>query len=176
MPLGNPSHCFNHSTLASPKVSISSQLSAPQITAQMAISRISCSRWSHFPLIRGSGNSAKYATRLASLLISSPLVLSPPLYSPSILFHALALIPPAQETIQIQESTVQPPGLENRTMSRLVWSNADKKTGNGAMKKERYEKSNPDVLRPEVEHQGACQNVQGKMSASLKPGLRIAAC
>src|SRR5689334_2451544 len=91
MPLGNPSHCFNHSTLASPKVSISSQLSAPQITAQMAISRISCSRWSHFPLIRGSGNSAKYATRLASLLISSPLVLSPPLYSPSILFHALAL-------------------------------------------------------------------------------------
>ena len=41
MPLGNPRNRLSHSRLALPNSSISTQLSAPQITAQMVMTMIS---------------------------------------------------------------------------------------------------------------------------------------
>src|SRR4051794_5845048 len=83
-------------------------------------------------------------------------------------------IPPAQETKHIQENTIQPLGLEDGTVSQLMWGNPHKKAGDCAMQKEGYEESYPELLRPECEDQRARQNVQGKMTAGLKPRLCIA--
>ena len=60
-------------------------------------------------------------------------------------------IPPAQETKQIQENTIQPLGLEDGTVSKLMWGNTDKKASYCAMEKEGYKEGYPNLLRPEVE-------------------------
>lgn len=61
MPFGSSKNVYNHSYFAHPYVSIATQLSAPHITAQMAIVKISINLCRFVRSIRGSDICAKWS-------------------------------------------------------------------------------------------------------------------
>src|SRR4030067_206811 len=62
MPLGSSKNCFNHSCFVSPNNSMSSQVSAPHITAHMAMAMMSIKLCSFPRSILGSSMSLKCST------------------------------------------------------------------------------------------------------------------
>jgi hypothetical protein len=83
MPLGNSRILLSHSRFALPNCSISTQVSAPQITAQMAIIRISCKLCLRVRSIRGSSirENLSASGRMCSGSIAEPLSRSETLVS-----------------------------------------------------------------------------------------------
>ena len=71
MPWGNARNVRNHLSLAFPNASIATQLSAPQITPQIAITIMSCRACSFPRWIRGSGSVAKCSEIDAEPLVDS---------------------------------------------------------------------------------------------------------
>ena len=83
-------------------------------------------------------------------------------------------IPPAQETEEIHEESVEPPGPEDRSVAQFVRGNAKKEAASRAVREEGDGEFDPELLHPEVKDKRTRGDEKGEVSAGLQPSLQVA--